>query len=324
MLLSTAVHAIVVTMILTGSPPIGLDWREQSDLTVPDPVQEVAESELVEEKDWVGREELPSEEEKGEPLAAEPVGQPRDPPRTNKNATRIDFAGSPAQNGETSSRVDTEPEDSGDLGEYPMSGQEVVSTAPTVNAEPELMPPGDEMDREGVTAPAFQAIGLTASGMDKIVRSGQGVYLAFCGEEVYVVRGSLSAPSLVAPSSARDLAWLSQRALPLQDCYCERVAQRLKWDFAVADTDLTNCKLRLVFNNQLDHLIYKRQREAISATGRRVEEVAVTVGSLEFADEYVHDFRVRAIVLQDGHRLYLKSDGSTTRKQHGPDSASGS
>ena len=167
---------------------------------------------------------------------------------------------------------------------------------------------------EGFQAPGF-TVNLPVEQMDQILSAGHGCLMVFCQQERYVVEGTIRTPARVIPASASRLGSFSERALPVQNQMSQPILRHLKWQYAVPDDQIAQSQVCLLLSNQLDHLILDRQQAAARLLHCQLEDIRQTVGCFEFKGQYVCDYRIHTVVLNDDRHFALENPNAAGRAE---------
>ena len=289
---SAVIHAIVVVTIFL-SPKLG----SSSD---PNTFQVVLETELVEPQSS-------TISNNSSTLAKEETDS-----QDQENNAPIEYAGAPTQASEQIKQP--EPQESSPDGVSLTSDtieQQHKQTATIEKPlEPDLLlPAADILQTDGMHAPAFTAAGLSIQKMENIVRTGQGLFVVICGNDVFKVVGSLSNPSNLCLVQTQDLARFSQRALSVPLSSCSQIMSKLQWEFGVTESTAANTKVRLLLTNTLDQIILSRQRQAVTSLGLDIKDVVRTAGKFRFSEGRIIDFEILSLQCGNGKILAAESEG---------------
>ena len=171
----------------------------------------------------------------------------------------------------------------------------------------EALPTVDGLRRDdGLRAPAFN-VHLPPDDIDLILLARQGLLLVLCEQDQYLVEGTLRNPVRVLSATPQRLRAFSERALQVPAGSCQRICERLQWDFAITSDRVQRCRFHLLLSNQVDYLILSRQRAVASRLRCSLEELVATFGRFEFMDQQVADYQIQSVALKDGRRMALAS-----------------
>ena len=303
--LSVVVHVLVAARLLLPA--------DVSPVETPPEMAIVLESKLAE--DAVHQQ---PEEQELPPENPAPERQPEEVP-SEEEPPAIKYAGAPgpvakaeapAEEEARPSELDTGLETVGLEQPKPEAlPEETIETDQTltpVPSETELAIAVDKL-KEGLDAPRATFGSLSIEDIEAIAKAGQGLILARCEGRHYVVSGELAKPRDLTQLTDRQAERLSARGLFIAATRCGAVREQLRWDHGYDRTQVSRCKVLLMFTSRLDHLILWRQKEAAGKAGVGLEAVRETMGKFRWSGGRVVDFRVLTLTRKDGgastHRL---------------------
>lgn len=317
--LSAVVHGMLAFCIF-GWPAIPPSPEPRP--TDPEPTPVFDDADLVTESELVSEDAIPSlridtrnksKEDLEESVAeiALSLGTTIDETSAEK-VTRIDFAGAPP--GEETAQ--NEPAAVGSTNGPGLSEMTNSDDQSTESARPaESLMTADFVDMIGLKAPPVFFTDLSVADMDRMVRVGQGAFLALFppkdgGEtgNIFVIEGSIENPVSVAVASQSQLNGLSERALRVPRKHWQRAFERLEIDYGVSSNDTASATITFAMSNVVDHYVLRRQQEAASSVSCRLEDISRTRGRLIVTERGVEDFVIVQVLLKDGRSFNVKAD----------------
>jgi hypothetical protein len=161
------------------------------------------------------------------------------------------------------------------------------------------------MKKSGRKLPQVSVIGLRDEQINQLVNSGDaaitvwstdGIVYVFDGRKVELLQGD-------------QRAFFSERSLLLTGERTRAPVHAVRTLFAVADNQLVNARVRLMFRNAVDLAILDSQQVAAKKIGLSIEDVVSTVGVLEFnGNGSFRRFRITELDLRGGRTVSAKSD----------------
>lgn len=307
LLVSSIIHGILAFSIF-GWPAI--TPRPEPEPEVEESIEE--DSELLTESELVTEDELPVnqiEVKKGrmeqpeEPVVelAPPAGAPIDETAAEE-LSRIDFAGAPPGTAGAEQSSTVEPPRSG-------PGLKAITSATSqgTGQQAESLMTADFTNTAGVKAPSVFFANVTIAHMERMANAGQGAFLAIFStdngakvDNVFVVNGSIVAPSGISEASRMQLDRLSERTLPIPESYRWVVLTQLENNLGFERAEARKAVIVFAMSNAVDHRVLQRQREAAANVSSRLEDVQKTTGRLIVTDRGAEDFRVTQVRLKDG------------------------